>query len=331
MIARPLTALAAICLCSAMQLAVSGVQAKPRPVPATAQAAQKKQAEELFRQGRKAFKSREFQTALQLFQRSEALFSAPGTRLNIALTLKELGKQAEALDVLDSLLEDLPKGDKRRKIAITTRDTMVKYVPRLMIQLKEGAPAGAVIKLDGHALSAGQLGQERRMNPGNHSVVVEAAARDPRRYDLTLEPGAQRSLTVDVGDVIKKEAPVVPAPAPVLPSPAQSGPVFAVGIGAFALGGAAAVAGAVTGGIALSKKDDLEQLCPEPSACTAEGVDIAAEGKMLSLMSTILLAAGGGVAGTGIIMMIADAPSSSTEVAASPLPGGGFVGLTHRF
>lgn len=310
-------ALALFLTCGMLLPSIPGF-AQATAQPPADDGAVKERAKALFGQGREAFKARDFKKALELFRESEATYPAAGTRLNIALTLKELGKLAEAMEVLDALVAELPADDRRRKIAVSTRDAMAKHVPLLAIRPAATISENAEVSFDGVPLPPSELGAERRVNPGRHTVLVRAPDHHDKRYDISLEPGEKRTLTIEVGLPVDKRAPP-PLESGEMPGP-QSDPVLiGLGITALVLGAGGIAGGAITGAMALSNKGELDDTCPDPALCTEAGVALADEGQTLTTASTILFIGGGVFATVGVVLTIVGATAGpQTEVAVTP-------------
>jgi hypothetical protein len=144
---------------------------------------------------------------------------------------------------------------------------------------------------------------------------------DPGPHDVTLAHGTER-LTLRVVAVEgekgrRVEARFGPAhaePVPVPPPPSEERfAVPAVSWVAFAVGGASLVAGAVTGGLALQRSNDLEEACGGTVCPTSLEGDFD-EGVALANASTATLTIGGVAVAVGIVTLVVLGGPAQSEV-----------------
>lgn len=281
-------------------------------------------AKDEFREGREAFKRGDYKKALGLFQKSQATYPQVGTLLNLASCEEKLGMVASARQHFQQATAQLPDRDDRLPFARERIAALEPRVPRLRISLALGAPASTRVKLDDAPLAKESIDADMPVDPGNHVVVVSAAERPERRYEVKLAEGESSSLTVEPG--FGNAAP-------------PGGDTWwtgtrVVGVVVGSVGVVSLGIGAITGSAALGTKSDLEKLCPVPSSCTQAGVDQARTGKALSVASTVGLLVGAAAVGAGVVLVLTGGSQSRKPVAAvqlSPLPGGGALGLRGAF
>src|SRR5262245_59132112 len=99
--------------------------------PALAQSRDAATAEALFRQGRAAMESKNFQEACPKFAESQKLDPAAGTLMNLATCEEKLGKLASAWQHWKEALDALPQKDDRVTFAKGRVDELEKKLPRL--------------------------------------------------------------------------------------------------------------------------------------------------------------------------------------------------------
>jgi len=282
-------------------------------------------AKEEFRQGRDAFKQGDYKTALPHFRKSQELFPQLGTLLNLASCEEKLGMVSSARKHFEQALTQLPERDDRLAFTKQQIAALAPRVPRLRIKLAPSAPDGARVALDDAPLSRDSMDTDLPIDPGDHVVVVQLSGRLDRRYEVPLKEGESSVLTVE------------PTPSSAPPEPARGGFISGKRVAGFVVGGVGVVGigvGAVTGGLALATKSELNKLCPVPAACTQAGVDKAAKGKTLSVVSTVGFITGALATGAGVILVItggSSAPKPVATLGAVALPGGGAVGLGGSF
>jgi hypothetical protein len=278
-------------------------------------------AEKQFRDGRDAMKAGDLQRARALFLSSQDLYPTVGTLLNLATCEEQLGLFASAWKHFNEVLAMLPPEDRRAPTARQRAAAIEPRVPRLRIELAPGAPATMRIALDDRALPATEIGVDLRLDPGEHTLVANAPERKDQRYSVTLSEGRRETVEVTAGPPVpsRVEPPAVgPAPGT---GEEKSDPVRTAGWVIGGVGLAAAGAGAVTGGLAVRKKSDLDGLCPMKSQCGAEGLAVARDGAAFGNASTALLAVGLAATLTGATILLVRT-SKGADVKASALPGG---------
>jgi len=304
-------------------------------------------AQQLFKKGRDEVKKPGgCKRAIVLFQQSLRVLVARGTLFNLAKCEEKLGKLASAWQHYQQLDKMLEPSDERAPIAKKKVAELGPRIPKLRIRLAEDAPAETKVRLGDLVLDAGSLGVELPVDPGLNLVVVTASEREDNTYELKLAEAARKDLTVAAGPPKKAAVPAPPTPTAV--STAKAAPrsgSLAPGIIVGAVGLAAVGASAATGVMAIGKKDDLEQTCPVPAQCTADGVELADSGQTLATVSTITMVAGVVGVGVGLTLLLTigrdEEPEDSSSTPASPpepvalslvpLPGGASLWLEGRF
>ncbi|WP_437523958.1 preprotein translocase subunit TatA [Sorangium sp. So ce726] len=313
-------------LCAALCAMSRSVYAQPNDPKA--------QAQELFEQGRAAVEARGCVHAIPLFRRSQATYPSRGTLFNLAQCEADLGRVASAWQHFKELLTQLTPGDPRLPITEQRIRELEPRVPKLVIELAEGAPAPTELLLDQAPLPQAGIGSELPLDPGNHTVVARWPGGRQTDAPVTLAEGARNVVRVAPPPaaaapprvpVPVPDAPRSPAISPGSPStPPPSGVRRTLG---FVIGGvgAAAVGGSlITGGLALGAKGDLEKECPDPSRCSDDGMSLSSRGQTLTTTSTVLGAVGLVGIGAGLVLLLT-APEERSSVALAPalLPGGG--------
>src|SRR5690606_37900600 len=113
------------------------------------------------------------------------------------------------------------------------------------------------------------------------------------------------------------------------PLPSPEGDALVPAYVVFGVGGAALLAGAITGAISLSIVADVEERCID-GHCPPEDEDEARVASRLGTASTATLAIGGAAIATGIILVFA-LPASYRGAGVAPVVGPGYAGLRGRF
>ncbi|WP_234022697.1 tetratricopeptide repeat protein [Sorangium cellulosum] len=302
----------------AVLLASPGASAQPRDPAA---------AEVLFDAGRAALQAKDYETACAKLRESYELDPAPGALLNLADCEEKRGKVATAWSVFRQLARDLPATDDRRPIAQARAAALEGRVPRLVIRLAPGAPAGTAVQRGGLPVGAGSLGTPLPVDPGEIQVTATAPGRTLKTFTVRLAEGEQVELLV---------APEEPAAAgggagPALPpkeAPGEAGGFpwrtagwISGGVGVVGIG-----LGAVFGLSAIAKKGDAEDYCDGSNRCTQRGIELQEQGVTFGTISTVAFVAGAAALGAGAVLVLtAPSPaqtSSAPRATLGVVPGG---------
>jgi hypothetical protein len=286
--------------------------AKPPPADVAA-------ANDLWKRGREAAKSEDWKKAAELFRESQRLDPSPGTLFNLANAEEKSGQLVAARQHFQEVILVLKPTDQRLAVAKDRAASLEQRVPRLRLDLAAGSPPFAKVRLGDEDVAPGR---EMLLDPGPRQVVVSAPGRPDRATDLTLAEGDRKALTLEVAPEPPPPAPVVAAPPPPPPtSPVNVRLVAGIGLGALGLVGIGV--GAATGAAALGKKNALESACPEKSACTNAGVDMAGSGSTLATVSTVTFVVGAAAVAGGVVLVLTSRPKRAAPTTAiAPAPGG---------
>lgn len=302
----------------------ASAQSKDRAAEAKAQ----------FEAGQAAVEKGDLKGARALFLASRDRLSTAGTLLNLADCEEQLGLVASAWQHFQEAVPLLRVGDSRVVFANERATAVEPRVPKLRIDLAAGAPTGTRVLIDAREVPAASLLADVPLDPGDYTVTVAAPGRVDRNYPVKLAEKQRQTLSVEPGalEAIATLAPTAPtasgspvATVPVPPPVVESSNVLR-NVG-FTIGGIGIVGigiGAVTGGIAVQKKGDLQRLCPIPAQCTMDGQRMAQEGKGLGIAATVGLTVGLPLLAVGVALVVVGRRGVST-VQIAPAPGGGSV------
>jgi hypothetical protein len=285
-------------------------------------------AEALFQAGREAAVRGDYREACAKFAESQRLDPAPGTLINLGDCKEHLGLFASAWQHYREAADRLP-GDKRVEGLKARMAAIEPRLSRLTLTLAPGAPADARVTRDAVELGAASLGVAMPIDAGDHLIVVTAPMREVKRYSLTIVEAKAQVIELSPGEATASS--VAPSPSPLPPAPAPgsgagSGRVAGFVIGS--LGIAGLVTSGVTGVMTLQRKNAVEMACPHRLCPTTAGLEAAAQGKTLSLVSTVAFAAGLAGAGVGIYLVVSSTPRAAPAVVAlGPMIGPGNTGL----
>jgi hypothetical protein len=217
-------------------------------------------------------------------------------------------------------------------------------IPSLTLEVGELDRNALSVTIDGKNVPIVFLGEPRRVNPGSHQIVVTAGAGQSSET-VEIAEGETKRVTLKLSS---SGAPVAVASSE--PSVGSAGPTAASGSLAepgpprdgdsrkalrtagwisLGVGGAALVAGGVTGLLAMSKRSELD--CPEDS-CTGDKRGEVDSYNSLRTVSSIGLIGGAVLAGAGGVLLFTSSRSErKTGARLVPLIGVSHVGLRGTF
>jgi hypothetical protein len=275
-------------------------------------------------EGTQAFERKDYAQALDLFRRAGSLVPAPTIALMEARTLVELGRWVEAIDAYASVQKmredpDNPAFRQAADEAAREAEALMPRIPRLKITV----PASETLSVfvDGRVLVPALVGVDNPVDPGAHRVEARREKGAPLVHDVTLAEGERRQLAIELEELaVPAPAPVrPPAPPPPPPLPEQTSRLGVPAIVSFAAGGAGLVLGAVTGGIALGKKSDLDEVCDAELGCPESSSSTLSAYRTHRTLSYVGFGVGivGVAAGTYFVL---SAPAKPTTVAIGVSP-----------
>lgn len=302
-----------------------------QPTKAEIEAA-KKEAVALADKGVDAFRAQKYEDAIAAFTRADQRFHVPKFLLYIARSQVKLGRLLAAKATYQSIVDEkLPpyapeefftaQADAKKELV-----ELENKIPTVRIEVN-GLPAGQapLVTLDGTALPPADLGRPLARDPGAHTIVVTAAGRPQITRTVNLRESGSESVILEMG----MTAPPVPAAtgtsatvtatatADTAPTPSEGpkgGGIPTLTIAAWGVGAAGLVAGAVMGGLALSKHGDYNA---QP---TREALD---QGRLFSLVADIGFGTAVAGAAAGTIYWLVTRPKSDST--SPPAKGGVFL------
>jgi hypothetical protein len=301
--------------------------------PAAAQSGDRAAADALFQAARLDFDRGDFASACAKFEESNRLDPAPGTLLNLALCLEKAGLVASAWERYRQVSEVLR--DDRLGFASARTKAVEQRLPRLVVVLRDDAPAEARVFRNGVELRQPSLGMPLPVDPGMHVIVVKAPGRRDAQFQVQMKEGQTREVLAAVGPV----APLPQRDAAVAASAQSPTTRLQAAIGSsswpWILGGIGVVGmttSLVTGGLAMSKQQVVQDHCVD-KRCDQEGLDAASAGSTFATVSTVTGVAGAVALGAGAYLLLSrdEQGRDSTVVHAAPRPDGGFMGVSGRF
>jgi hypothetical protein len=140
----------------------------------------------LFRRGVEAFSQEDYDTALDLFERSYAANPADVVLYNIGMCQRALFRYVESVDAFERYLaaggDDVPA--ERREEVLRLVGEMNAQVGTLRVSV---APAGAEVLIDGRAVMPEQL-ERLRLRAGLHALAARAWGHVDAEREVRVEP-----------------------------------------------------------------------------------------------------------------------------------------------
>jgi hypothetical protein len=175
----------------------------------------KREARALLKEGVRLLDAGQPEEALALFRSAHARFASAKLLLNIASTLKRLGRNVEAADTYQDYLDAADTDPARRG---EVERVLAELDRRLVVATIATDPADAEVRLDDGPWLAASRARRRRLAPGRH--VIHARHRDLPEAAETVDgaAGDQREVLLTVA------APTPPEPVTEVVAPSPSAP-----------------------------------------------------------------------------------------------------------
>lgn len=255
------------------------------------------------------------------FEESLRLDPGVGTRFNLADCMERDGRYATAWShFLEVVAATEMAGQSDR--ADVARARAKKLEPKLSrLQLTPTSPVtGMAIKRNGIVVGQAQWDTAVPVDAGTYAIEATAPGKRPWTGTVTVE---------GEGNVVRFEVPALEdAPTPPAGAPPVSGmPVSGTagrddgvagttiaGITLASVGVVGLGVGTAFGIIAMGKKSDVDELCPDDTCATPEGITLNDEAKTAGNVSTAAFIAGGALVVGGLVLWLV--PSSNDDVGA---------------
>jgi hypothetical protein len=280
-------------------------------------------AEVSFNRGLEHMNAGRFAQACPLLEESFRLDPLPGTLFALADCEKQRGRIATAVarcDAYIAMVETLPPDKKvrhrdRERDARAWKAELVPQIPRLVLTLPQGAPAGTVVKRDGVALGPSEIDAAVELDPGEHVVTTQAPGGPVTEVVITIGAGERKEVELAVKTPVTSPA----------PEQGQGPDVRTIVMyGAAGLGAAGLLVGGITGVLALGQRGVMDEPTAwggtscSGAACTAEGKRAASSLKTLGLVSTIGFGAGAAGLGAAAVLFFTAPSASAAKTARHP-------------
>lgn len=264
--------------------------------------------------------------ALDHFRAAHEIEHLPTTGIEVGRELIAIGRLVEAREMLTEIAKtptnagEPPPLAAARTDARDLVDALERRIPTLTIKLSRPAGASTTAVVDGFPIALDLIEKPRRLDPGEHIVILKAADGTEEKQLVKLSEGESKEITITppnapipIGPKAPPQmTPLAPAP-PDEPAPSHMLAYFAGGIALVSLG-----IGIPTGLVASSKTSELEPLCPN-NRCPPDQSDNLASANTFAAVSTISFVTVG-VCGALVLYDLLRTPSRGTTAYSSPPP-----------
>ncbi len=265
--------------------------------------------------------------ALELAQQAEAAHHAPTILLLIARTQMALGQNVEAIKTYDRIVAEQLAPDARsefkiaQELAVRERAELYGRVGLVEIEVVS-LPSGATMTVGGETVTGPG---PHAVPPGTVTVTASAPEHEPFSKEVSLAPGERQRVRIalvrQTSDAESAFDDLARTPIPTILS--------------FSAAGAFGIAGAITGGLALSKTSELDDRCVEKRCLRgdrhlAEDAATLADASTGTLITAAVLATGG-----AFFLVVSQGGSrwgeTEGDASVSVQAGLGFVGVAGVF
>jgi hypothetical protein len=259
-------------------------------------------ARELYKEGKELRQKGDLRGALERFKAAHGYGQTPVTGIELGKTHMQLGELVEAREVFLSIArlkvasDETEKSAAAREEAANLAEQIRTRIPTVVVKVSGVRPdATPQITVDGAPTPVVGLSTMRKINPGEHAIVVRASGREEKR-SVTVGESETKEIEVAVTDASPKIEGGSPPP-PDTASARESGPSIHVttwiGLG---LAGAGLAVGGVAGILALGKSSSVKDACVGLH-CPASAKHDVNGGRTDATVSTVgFIAAGAGLA-----------------------------------
>jgi hypothetical protein len=292
----------------------------------------REQAIALADEGSKSLEKKDYVAAVEKFDAAFALVPVPVFALQAATALEMSGRFLDALARYRAVYEMTPApswSSIQRDAQATARDRhqrLAARTPRLIVAFS-GARADRV-ELDGKETKLDWLASGLLVDPGEHRVVAHAGSKSTEQL-VALAEGQTRRIELVVPADTLASSPAMATPADRAesadrPTRSTASTGRTLGWAALGVGAAGLAVGGVAGVIAIGKKRDLEDRCPERSCPEPAWEDNDSYDRMRTI-SAVGFAVGAVAIATGGFLLWTNrsaTPAGAARLALRVDPGG---------
>jgi len=175
------------------------------------------QAQALLKQGQELLEKSDFQGALDVLKRAQALSVDASIQLEIAAAHEGLGNQVEAAEIYESLGDEGLFGDKEKR-----REKQLEALRTALARLTiECRVDDAIIRVNGRKVGTSPLPNDVYAKPGK--VVIGAKTPGKKvEVEHQIKAGEHKEIKITMREVVKQKVPPVTAGVPPSATPSAS-------------------------------------------------------------------------------------------------------------
>jgi hypothetical protein len=261
---------------------------------------------------RDAYRKKDYELAAEGFGAAFRLDPKANTKYNEALALDKAGKPAAAADAYEAALTFGGLGDKLASAGTDALASLKTKLGRLVVKV----PLGGSVTV-AHAIQRG-IPAKIHLSPGQHEVKALLADGSEQTKSITIVAGTEVELEFEGSAApAVDQKPVAPSDTAVTPDDGDDNTgLFIAGWTMVGLGAAALIAMGVTGALTLSKVSKYDDTGNTDT-------ELHDEATTLKTTTNVLVAAGGGLATIGVVLLIIGSVSADSSAGAvTPTPNG---------
>jgi hypothetical protein len=290
-------------------------------VRAAAAETPREQAIALADEGSKRFENKDYAGAVEKFDAAFALVPVPVFALQSASALEMSGRLVDALAryrAVDEMKPDASWSTIQHEAQTSARQRyqrLAARTPRLIVGF--GGARADRVELDGKQVTPEALASGMLVDPGEHRVVAHAGPKSAEQLVALAEGQTRRiELNLPVGEdsatrTVSNEARATADTGAQATTEPRTSSTRTVGWAALGVGAAGIVVGSVTGFIALGKRSDLDERCPERSCPQAAWEDNDSYDRMRTISTIGFVVGGIGIATGGVLLWTSPSASSA--------------------
>jgi hypothetical protein len=299
-------------------------------MPAVATPVQREQAQARFARGKELLGKKQYEAALAEFRASHEIVGSPNTRLELARCLRAMGRLVAAYAELGRAAveaKELVGQDIRYQRAFDSATAeRAEIEPQLgFVALTIQNPADDTkVTVGGEEIRRAAWGEPAPAVAGQTEVLVETPGHGPVKRTLTLAAGQKAALTIDAQSGELPGGPPPPPPLPPLPeptSPLRTWAYVAGGVGAAGL-----VTFAITGVMARSTYNDLNNAC-QGGPCPPDKTGEISSGKTQQTVANVGLVIGIAGVAAGATLFVLSLPKASPAASTGLVVAPGWMGV----
>jgi len=278
--------------------------------------------------GRQLMAVKNYDEAVDAFQKAAGLDPKAQYKLDLARALTETGKLVEAEKLYEEILKtDEPNTEKEKAAAKSSSDSLVPRIPTLKIVVVGPDEDAVTATIDG---KPAKVGVEIREDPGTYEVEGKADKFETIKKKASVAEGEKFELNLKFKPSNGSDASSEGG------SSSHGGNMIPAGI-AFGVGGTGILLGTIFGILAFTTTSDLQSICKN-NLCPPSAADDINTTTTYGDVSTGMFVVGGVGITLGIIFALTIGKGSSKPDEKKPekafivpyaWPGG--VGVTGRF